>query len=150
MSYAQPIDIVNRYPNRDLVQLTNEDPAATTVNTDYLQTFLNDASSEIDSYLESRLTLPLSTNDTPARLTNLCIAIAMYLMQSLRPLHDLEDCRKRYEDAISVLEQFRDGKLTLGLSITGAEPSSQPDDAVVVAGGGQKRRVFSRKTLEGM
>jgi phage gp36-like protein len=149
MSYAQPADIVSRYPNRDLVQLTNEDPSAQTVNTDYLQTFLNDASSEMDTYLESRLDLPLQTNDTPARLTNLCVVIAMYLMQSLRPLHDLEDARKRYEDAIKVLNQFKDGKLTLGLSVAGAEPSSQPDDAVVVAGGGFKERVFSRKNLKG-
>ncbi len=34
MSYATPQDIINRYPNRDLVQLTNEDPTVTTVNTD--------------------------------------------------------------------------------------------------------------------
>ncbi len=150
MSYAQPADIVNRYPNRDLVQLTNEDPTATTVNTDYLQTFLNDASSEIDSYLEARLELPLQSNDIPARLMNLCIAIAMYLMQALRPLHDLEDCRKRYDDAISVLKQFKDGKLTLGLSISGAEPSSATDDAAVISGGGGKTRVFSRRSLKGM
>ena len=84
MSYAQPSDIVARFPNRDLVQLTNEDPTQTTVNAAYLQTFLDDASSEIDTYLESRLTLPLTT-DVPARLLTICIDIAMYNMQQLRP-----------------------------------------------------------------
>src|SRR5580693_4363827 len=131
MSYAQPADIINRYPNRDLVQLTNEDPTATTVNVDAMQVFLDDASAEMDTYLEARLELPLQTSDTPARLVNLCIVIAMYLMQSLRPLHDLEDVRKRYDDAIAVLKQFKDGKLTLGLSVTGVEPQNQSDDAVV-------------------
>ncbi len=148
MSYAVPADIISRFPNRDLVQLTNEDPTVQTVNEDFLQTFLTDASSEIDTYLEARLELPLST-DTPARLVAICIDIAMYNMQSLRPLHDLEQARKRYEDAIKVLNQFKDGKLTLGLSISNAEPSSQPDDAVSIAGGGGKERVFSRKTLKG-
>jgi phage gp36-like protein len=149
MSYAQPADIISRYPNRDLVQLTNEDPAATTVNVAALQIFLNDASSEIDSYIEGRLELPLQDNDVAARLLTLCIAIAMYLMQSLRPLHDLEDVRKRYEDAIKVLTLFKNGEITLGLSASGAEPQSQPDDAVVVAGGGFKERVFSRGKLRG-
>ena len=60
MSYAQPSDIVSRYPNRDLVQLTNEDPTAQTVNTDYLQTFLNDASTEMDPYLEGRARASIS------------------------------------------------------------------------------------------
>jgi len=107
MSYAQPSDIISRYPNRDLVQLTNEDPTAQTINEAALQTFLNDASSEIDTYLESRLELPLQTIDTPARLVNLCVVIAIYLMQQLRPLHDMEDCRNRYDDAIKVLTLSR-------------------------------------------
>jgi phage gp36-like protein len=147
MSYAQPQDIIDRYPNRDLVQLTNEDPTAQTVNTAYLQTFLDDASTEMDPYLEGRLELPLQNNDVAARLLTLCVAIAMYLMQSLRPLHDLEDARKRYDDAIKVLTLFKDGKITLGLSTSGAEPESQPDDAVLTAGGGFKTRVFSRGKL---
>lgn len=32
MVYAQPSDMIARYPNRDLVQLTNEDPTETAVN----------------------------------------------------------------------------------------------------------------------
>jgi phage gp36-like protein len=147
MSYAQPSDIISRYPNRDLVQLTNEDPTAQTVNTAALQTGLNDASSEIDTYLESRLQLPLT--DPPARLVLLCVEIAMYKLQTLRPLHDIEDARKRYDDAISVLKQFKNGDLTLGLAVDNAEPSSQTDDAVVIAGGGGPTRVFSRKKLSG-
>jgi len=147
MSYAQPADIISRYPNRDLVQLTNEDPTAQTVNTDALQIGLNDASSEIDTYLESRLELPLT--DFPARLVLLCVEIAMYKLQTLRPLHDVEDARKRYDDAISVLKQFKNGDLTLGLTVDNLEPPSQTDDAVVVAGGGFKERVFSRGKLKG-
>src|SRR6266851_2840623 len=43
MSYAQPNDVILRYPNRDLVQLTNEDPSQQTVNTTFIQTHLNEA-----------------------------------------------------------------------------------------------------------
>ena len=94
MSYAQVADMQARYPNRDLVQITNEDPTQTTVNAAYLQTFLNDASFEIDSYLESRFALPLS--DPPAVLTPFCCKIAMYHMQALRPIHDLKYAEEQY------------------------------------------------------
>ena len=57
MSYATPQDLINRYPNRDLVQLTNEDPTITTINTTVLQQALDDASAEIDGYLGGRFTL---------------------------------------------------------------------------------------------
>ena len=43
MVYAQPSDMIARYPNRDLVQLTNEDPTQTVVN----QTVLQQALAEI-------------------------------------------------------------------------------------------------------
>jgi phage gp36-like protein len=64
MAYAQPSDMIARYPNRDLVQLTNEDPTQQVVDDSVLQQALADASAEIDGYLESRFTLPLS--DAPA------------------------------------------------------------------------------------
>ena len=86
MTYATPQDMINRYPNRDLVQLTNEDPTATTINTAPITQALGDASAEIDGYIEGRFTLPLS--DPPAILNRLATDIAMYRMQSLRPLHD--------------------------------------------------------------
>jgi phage gp36-like protein len=89
MVYAQPSDMIARYPNRDLVQLTNEDPTQQVVDDSVLQQALADASAEIDGYLESRFTLPLS--DAPAVLARLTCDIAMYRLQALRPLHDLAE-----------------------------------------------------------
>lgn len=151
MSYAQPSDMTARYPNRDLVQITNEDPAATVVNTTFLQQYLNDASDEIDSYLESRFALPL--NDPPARLNQLCCDIAMYKMQALRPLQDIKDARDRYQDAIKVLEQVAQGKLTLGLSADNVEPPTASPNVLTQAGGDPSppppTRIFSRGNLKG-
>lgn len=153
MSYALPADIQARYPNRDLVQLTNEDPSQQTVNTAFLQTHLSDASVEIDSYLEARFALPLT--DPPAVLTRLNCDIAMYRMQSLRPLHDLEDARKRYDDAIAMLTKVARGELTLGLANDGIEPADPAAPAVATtnaggdASGVLPQRVFSRGTLKG-
>lgn len=143
MSYATAQDVINRYPNRDLVQLTNEDPTATTVNSTPITQALTDASAEIDGYIEGRFTLPLA--DPPAVLNRLATDIAMYRMQSLRPLHDLEDARKRYDDAVAVLSKVAAGELTLGLAADGKEP---PLAASVETVQGPDR-VFNRGNLKG-
>jgi phage gp36-like protein len=143
MTYATAQDVINRYPNRDLVQLTNEDPTATTVNTTPITQALADASAEIDGYIEGRFTLPLA--DPPAVLNRLATDIAMYRMQSLRPLHDLEDARKRYDDAVAMLSKVASGDLTLGLSADNQEPPTAEIEENVEG----PRRIFSRKKLKG-
>ena len=151
MSYATYNDVIARYPNRDLVQITNEDPTQTTVNTVVLEQALSDASAEIDGYLESRFALPL--NDPPAMLSRLTCDIAMYRLQSLRPLHDLADARKRYEDAVALLVRVARGEVTLGLAPDNLE-TPQSQGAVVTQAGGDPSgvlpsRMFSRGSLKG-
>ncbi len=143
MSYAAPQDLLNRYPNRDLVQLTNEDSAAQSVDTTVLQQALDDASAEIDGYLGARFTLPLT--DPPAVLNRLAADIAMYRLQALRPLHDLADARRRYDDAIEMLRRVAAGELTLGIASDRRE--TQIADGAEQAQG--PARVFSRKSLRG-
>ena len=151
MVYASPSDMIARYPSRDLVQLSNEDPTQTTVNTAVLQQALTDASAEIDGYLEGRFTLPLS--DPPAVLNRLACDIAMYRLQSLRPLHDLVDARTRYEDAVALLTRVARGELTLGLAADNIAPTQNAGSIVVEAGGDASgvlpSRVFSRGALKG-
>jgi len=143
VSYAQAQDIIDRYAHRDLVQLTNEDPSATVVNRDALVRALEDASAEIDSYLEGRFRLPLA--DPPAVLERLAIEVAMYRLQALRPLHDLKDARQRYDDAIAMLVRVAKGEISLGLSPAGnAAPRSAPEDP-----DDGPRRVFGRDRLKG-
>lgn len=143
MSYATPQDIINRYPNRDLVQLTNEDPAVTTINTTPLQQALDDASAEIDGYLSGRFTLPLS--DVPQVLNRLACDIAMYRLQSLRPIHDLADARLRYDDAIAMLKQVANGELALSLGSDGHETAIGQGAEQAT----EPKRVFSRKRMRG-
>jgi phage gp36-like protein len=150
MVYAQPSDMIARYPNRDLVQLTNEDPTQQFVDDSVLQQALADASAEIDGYLESRFTLPLS--DAPAVLARLTCDIAMYRLQALRPLHDLAEARRRYEDAVAVLVRVADGTLTLGLAPDNQEPGEAAGSVTEAGGdtaGTLPRRVFSRGNLKG-
>src|SRR5215472_7356003 len=123
-------------------------------NPNYLATFLSDASNEIDAYLESRFALPLS--DPPAILVRMCCDIAMYHLQSLRPIHDMQDAKDKYEACIKMLEDVRDRALTLGLATDGQEPTDPTTPAVVTlqAGGTAPKnvlpqRIFSRGSLIG-
>jgi phage gp36-like protein len=142
VSYATVQDMTNRYPNRDLVQLTNEDPTVTTIDSAVIQRGLDDASAEIDSYIEARFTLPLV--DPPPVLIRLTTDIAMYRLQSLRPLHDLADARQRYNDAVAMLSKVASGELTLGLGVGGNEPALA--GAVEAVDG--PNRIFSRGSLK--
>jgi phage gp36-like protein len=152
VGYATTDDMIARYPNRDLVQLSNEDPTQTSVNTAALQLALSDASAEIDSYLESRFALPL--NDPPVVLNRLACDIAMYRLQSLRPLHDLADARKRYEDAVELLVRVAKGEVTLGLAADNAEPAQAQATVLTQAGGDAAgvlpQRIFDRGSLKGL
>jgi phage gp36-like protein len=151
MAYATTNDLTARYPNRDLVQLSNEDPTQMTVNDATLQQALSDASDEIDGYLESRFALPLT--DPPAVLARLTCDIAMYRLQVLRPLHDLADARKRYEDAVELLIRVARGEVTLGLAADNIEPLTAGGAIQTQAGGDPNgslpKRIFDRGSLKG-
>jgi phage gp36-like protein len=139
--------MIARYPNRDLVQLTNEDPTQTSINTTVIDQALADASAEIDGYLNGRFALPLT--DAPTVLNRLACDVAMYRLQSLRPIHDMADARQRYEDAVQLLVRVARGEVTLGLTADNLEPAEGLDVIQIEEGcGGAPIRIFSRRTLQ--
>ncbi len=108
-----------------------------------LQQALDDASAEIDGYLSGRFTLPLT--DVPEVLNRLACDVAIYRLQSLRPIHDLADARRRYDDAIAMLTRVASGEMTLGVGADGHETAI--GQGVEQATG--PKRVFSRKRMRG-
>lgn len=95
MTYATVQDMLDRFPRRDLAQLT--DPQGQVVDEARVQTALEDASAQIARY-------PASSRLAPEELRRLACDIAYYRLAAGRPLHDVEDARKRYQDAVSFLE----------------------------------------------
>lgn len=139
--YASASDLLDRYPEQDLVQLT--DPAGAELNPVKLERALADASSEIDGYLLGRYLLPLV--QVPEILRLLACDIAMYRLQALRPMAGIEDARKRYEDATRYLKLVSTGEVQLGLSTADA-PAQQGAGPEVVS----SRRTFSRTSMKGL
>ncbi len=143
--------MIARYPSRDLVQITNEDPTQTVINQVALNQALTDASAEIDGYLGSRFALPLT--DPPTVLNRLACDIAMYRLQALRPMHDVAEARQRYNDAVALLVRVAEGEVTLGLALDNTEPGEGAGAVITQAGGDAgsilPTRLFDRGSLKG-
>lgn len=140
MAYASAKDLRDRYPERDLIQLTDED--GETLDCSRLTRALDDASAEIDGYLQGRYSLPL--HQAPEHLALLACDIAMYRLQVLRPLGDIEDARARYEDALRYLRQVARGEVQLGLSEDGHAARQGAGPEMI-----SPRRTFSRDQMRG-
>jgi phage gp36-like protein len=134
-SYATIAQIMERYPNSDLLQIT--DANGVVIQEPRLQAQLDDASDMIDSYISGRYAWPLDF--VPEVLVACCSDIAMYRIQALRPLHDIADARKRFEDWRTYLEKVARGELSLGSGGWATQTITNPDGSistVVVPGSG--------------
>jgi phage gp36-like protein len=110
MTYATLDDMVTRFGQAELVQLTDETLQATAINYEVLERAIADADAQINARLQVRFKLPLQT--VPLLLVNVACDIARYRLHAARaPDH----VSKRYDDAIKQLEQVRKGELDLGL-----------------------------------
>jgi len=113
MVYASAQDLVERHGPDAVIVLGDADDAAK------VDQALDDASAEIDGYLEPRYELPLSS--VPQLLVRLCVDIAFYRLASMVaavPTAD-DDRRLRYQDAVSVLRRIRSGEVRLGVEALG-------------------------------
>lgn len=137
MAYATLADLIDRYGDQELTQLTDRlgmaAPDAAIVGR-----AIDDASAEIDGYLAVRYALPLTA--TPSVLVRLCADIARYRLWDDRAS---EEVRRRYEDARRVLERIASGDVSLGLPALTSEPL-----ALAEARAGNPR-VFQRSETDG-
>jgi phage gp36-like protein len=108
VAYATSADLVSRYGETEILQLTDR-AGLGVVDELVAAEALDDASAEVDTYLVGRYDLPLAT--TPLVLVRLTCEIARYRLYP----EPSEAVRRAYEDARRVLEQLAAGKLTLGL-----------------------------------
>lgn len=83
---------------------------------------INAAGYEIDTYLSQRYTLPLSS--TPEVISKICVDIAVYNLYTRKSLDKEKDYGivSRWERAIVLLKEIRDGKLNLSIAGVETEP----------------------------
>lgn len=138
MTYATQQDMIDRFAQTELVELTDRSNTGN-IDTTVLNRSLSDADVLIDGYLQGRYTLPLVT--VPKVLSLYAGDIARYLLYDNQAPEQVE---KRYDDAIKFLQQVAQGKITLGLSAAGESPA-EADGAQMESGGS----VFKREDSTG-
>ena len=139
MSYATKQDMIDRFGETELVQITNpEDRSAETINDARLNQALADADAEIDGYLIGRYTLPLAS--TPVVLKRSACDIARYYLYDDRAT---EQVTKRYDGVVTFLKSVAKGDIAL--SLIEAQEDTPAAAGVEIAA---DPRVFTRDSLK--
>jgi len=120
-SYATIEDLEKQIPELDLIQLT-DDEGTGAADEARLSRALSDASEEIDSYLGSRMELPISP--VPPVLRKYAVDMAVHNLYARRPDMARKTVRERYRDAVRFLERVAEGKISLGAKDPSGTPAS--------------------------
>ena len=140
--YATLDQILARHDRPDSQELTRLTAGAGGVRDDLaIEAALAEASGQMDLYIGTRNSLPLSglTEIQSADLARIACDIARYRLYADRAT---EEVRTRYEDAVRVLEQIAAGRIHLGSTTTTASAAR----ATASAGA----RVMTRDALGGI
>mgnify|MGYP001018410175 CR=1 len=113
MTYASQQNLIDRFGEDELIQLTDR-ASLDAIDATVVARALADADAEINGYLSTRYTLPLSP--VPAVLEKLACDIARY---QLFENAVTEIVTERYENAIRFLKDVAAGKVTLGVDGNG-------------------------------
>lgn len=140
MAYATLQDLITRFSERRLIQLTDRfDPPAEVIDESVTAEALQHAGDLIDGYVRGVYALPFET--VPPLLNGLACDIAYFRLFQ----EPTEEARKRYEDALRTLRDIAAGKIKLPVD-GGQDAPSRPD---VIRSTAQPRR-FSRDSLRGL
>ena len=127
MTYASQSDLVERYGERTIIDLTDRaSPPEGTIDAGVVTRALEDADAAINGYLAGRYRLPITA--TPPLLRDLAQAIAVY---KLHRNVTSDKVRKDYEDALRMLGQIARGDVRL--DVAGVEPAASGATSVVTS-----------------
>ena len=132
--YAQVTDMQMRFGQEELEQLAPSDTGA--VDQGKVESALNDASAEMDTYLGSVYSLPLA--DPNSYLKTICCDITRFRLWDDAVS---EEVRKRYEDAIAWLKKVVKGDVSLGIE-------NQEEVFYATTSTNAGNRTFTRSSLD--
>ena len=116
--YITLADLTGYIPEVTLIQLSNDDTRATTVNVTNVETTIKSACELVDGYLHGRYELPLTS--VPTMVETFCLDIARYYLYQRRP--NGKDLPKAvtdaYSNSIKLLKEIQNGSLHLGIQAT--------------------------------
>jgi phage gp36-like protein len=119
MSYCTQQNLIDRFGEEELIQLTDRTIPATAVDATVVAAAIGDADDTINGYLAGRYELPLASTP-PVLVRNACDLARYFLFGNQVP----ETVEKRKNDVIRFLEQLAKGTITLGVDGSGNEVAS--------------------------
>ena len=140
MSYATQADMVSRFGEEELIELTDRaDPPLGVIDAAVLADAIADADAMIDSYIGRRYALPLAT--VPAVLVQVACALTRKaLFKDLPP----DEVVANHKDAMRYLENVSRGVAELG--VAGVEVAADTTGAPQLQSGPQ---IFTTDTMKG-
>lgn len=139
MVYATKADMLKRYEERELIQLTdNIEPYTGEIVDSILDNALTDACAMIDLFLGGRYDLPLA--ETPPALVNMACTIAFH---DLNRRSMTDEIRAAYDDVQKILDKISKGIIPLDAG------GSEPKSAAAIAKVNAPDRTFNRDSLKG-
>lgn len=114
MSYISAIDQKTLVPERIMIELTDDDTDGI-ADLGVIDAVIMEACEVVDGYLRGRYSLPFS--NTPTIISSIAKQIARYKLYERRPegFELPKPVRDGYTDALKMLVQIQDGKVTLGV-----------------------------------
>lgn len=110
MNYLTREDFLDKYNKRDLIRLTTEDEEGGEIDWTVIDGVIVDASELMDGYIVNRYdTSTIVLNNT---LKRACLFLSIYYLKYKKGIADESDLTQ-YKEAITFLEQVRDGKILL-------------------------------------
>lgn len=141
MSYCTQQDLVDRFGQAELVQLTDRtNKPATTIDADVVTRAIDDAASLVDGYLKKAYALPLST--VPGILTKISADIARYFLNG-RAAEKGSPVDIAYRDALNWLANVANGVVILDSA--GIAPAGSGASEVRT---NEPERVFTADTMQ--
>lgn len=140
MAYCTLQELVDRYSQRMLVEVSDRGDAATdVVDQALVDRAIADADALIDGYLKVRYALPLAS--VPRLVKDLSLRIAIYYAHAHVAA---EKVKRDYEEALTTLKHISQGLIRL--DIEGAEPAASGASEVRT---NQPARPMTAATMKG-
>lgn len=136
MTYATQQDLVDRFGEAEIIQLTDTTNSGV-INASTLAKTLADTDAQINAYLQA-YSLPFLS--TPPALVRVACDIARYQLYDVRATELVES---RYKDALTFLKNVSTGIASLGADASGKPVTAVQSNIKSVANG----RIFSKTTL---
>jgi phage gp36-like protein len=120
MAYSTKADILLQLPEDSLITLTDDENTGAVVD-EVVTRAIADADAEIDGYVGTRHTVPLSPVPTVIRLAS--VRMAIYHLHARRSLVSVPDQVKTdYDNQVRLLRDISKGVVSLGADDPGGTP----------------------------